>query len=51
MSLSVPLSLCLSARLSAVLSRLYLIDYSSNRFQILYGDFTLHEDVQRRSFD
>ena len=47
MSVSVRLSICLSADLSG----LYLEDYSSYRFQILYGDPTLHEDVQRRSFD
>ena len=41
----------LSVRLSAVLSRLCLKDYSSDRCQILYGDSTLHEDMQRRSFD
>ena len=44
-------SVRLSVRLSAVLSWMYLNDYSSDRFQISYGDSTLHEDVHRRGFN
>ena len=41
-----------SVRLSVgSLSRLYLKDYTWDRFQILYYDSTDIEDVQRRSFD
>ena len=48
MSVSVRLSV---RSFDQVLTRLYLEDYSSVRFQILYGDCTLLEDVERRSFD
>ena len=34
-----------------LLSRLFLTDYPSDRFQTTYSDSTDTEDVQRRSFD
>ena len=37
-------------RLSADLSKLYLKDYSSDRFQTLYIDSAESEDMERRSF-